>query len=194
MGNLYNYFYFAYLCVFGLAIFYLIVALTGIEYEKLRFSMPDPLRIVIAAYCAAMPVLFAPQWIIGIVQGLQAHARPTDFGMYWIYVLDLCFVLPACAIAAVLLFRKKALGYLLGGILMIKGFALMLSVAMGNYLAPLFDQKMVLGGAGGALLFSAISLVFLVLSLLFFIYAKVATLPAGTTASIADPSADHTKR
>jgi hypothetical protein len=173
MGTLYNYFYFLYLSVFGLSIFYFISAFTGIEYERLEFSIPRSLRIIIAGYCAVMPVLFVPQWIVGIWQAIQANARPTDFGIYWVYILDLCFVLPVCAITSVFLFQKKTLGYLLGGILSIKGFTLMLSVALGNYFQPLFHQKMVVGGAGGAVLFSTVSFVFLVLSIFYFIYTKV---------------------
>lgn len=173
MGTLYNYFYFLYLSVFGLSIFYFINAFTGIEYERLEFSIPKPLRLIIAVYCAVMPVLWAPQWIVGILQAIQANARPTDFGIYWVYILDLCFVLPVCAITSVFLFQKKTLGYLLGGILSIKGFTLMLSVALGNYFQPLFHQEMIVGGAGGAVLFSIVALVFLVLSIFYFIYTKV---------------------
>jgi hypothetical protein len=173
MGTLYNYFYFLYLCAFGLSIFYFISAFANIEYKRLAFDIPNPLRLIIAVYCAVMPVLFAPQWIVGILQAIQAHARPTDFGMYWVYILDLCFVLPVCALTSVFLFQKKPLGYLLGGILSIKGFTLMLSVALGNYFQPLFHQEMVVGGAGGAVLFSTVALVFLVLSIFYFMHAKI---------------------
>lgn len=187
MGTLYNYFYFLYLCAFGISIFYFIVAFANIEYKRLIFDIPNPLRLIIAVYCAVMPVLFAPQWIIGILQSIQMHARPTDFGMYWVYILDLCFVLPVCALAAVFLLQKKTLGYLLGGVLSIKGFTLMLSVALGNYFQPLFGQKMVVGGAGGAVLFSAVSLIFLVLSIFYFVYVKVIK-------RMPDPYEDHELR
>lgn len=179
MGTLYNYFYFLYLSVFGLSIFYFIDAFIAIEYERLEFSIPKPLRLIIAAYCAAMPVLWVPQWIVGILQAIQANARPTDFGIYWIYILDLCFVLPVCTLASVFLLQKKTLGYLLGGILSIKGFVLMLSVALGNYFQPLFDQEMVVGGAGGVVLFSTVSFVFLVLSTFYFIYTRVIKTDSG---------------
>jgi len=173
IGLLYTYFYFAYVCVFGLSIFYFIVAFTGIEPGKPDLSLPVPLRLAVASLCAAMPAIFAPQWIAGILGKAAAHFRPTVFGIDHVYVLDLSFVLPLCALAAIYLFRKRPLGYLLGGAILVKGFFLMLSVALGGFIEPLFGQKMVLAGmSGGALPFSGISLAFLALAALFLACAK----------------------
>jgi hypothetical protein len=177
MGTVYNPLYLSYMAVFGLSIFYLICALTGIDYGSLDFVMPNSLRYAIAAYCAAMPVLWAPQWVVAVLRNADATSRPGDFGLYWVYVLDLCFVLPVCALTAVLLVRRKALGYLLGGALSIKGFTLMLSIALGFLFQPLFGDDMVV--AGGAVQFSAVSLVFLALSALYFRCTRVGVRVAG---------------
>lgn len=173
MGTLYNYSYFLYLSVFGLSIFYLIIAFTGIEYEKLEFSIPKTLRIIIAVYCAAIPVFFAPQWIYDILNYIPMNSLPTKNGfdmMYYVYILDLCFVLPVCAIASVLLFQKKIMGFLLGGILLIKGVTLMLSVALGFFCQPLFHIDI---DFSAALQFSIITMIFLALSIFFFNYSKI---------------------
>lgn len=172
MGTLYNYFYFLYLSVFSLSIFYFINAFSGIEYERLEFSIPKSLRIIIAVCCAVMPVFFAPQWIIAILHYIQINSRPGGGGFafnYYVYILDLCFVLPVCAAASVFLFQKKILGFLLGGVISIKGFTLMISVALGFFCQPLFHQNMVVSNA---ILFSIISFAFLVLSIFYFIYTK----------------------
>jgi hypothetical protein len=173
MGTVYNYFYYLYLFVFGLSIFYLINAFTGIEYEKLEFSIPKSLRIIIAVYCAVITVFFAPQWIIEILHYILNGSRPGAGALtfnYYVYILDLCFVLPVATAASVFLFQKKILGFLLGGIMSIFGFALMLWVALGFFCQPLFHLNM---DVGDAVQFSIITIVFLVLSIFYFIYTKV---------------------
>jgi hypothetical protein len=173
MGTVYNYYYFLYLFIFGLSVFYFINAFVGIEYEKLEFTMPKSLRIVIAGYCAIMPVFFAPQWIIELWHYIQNYSRPGAGGLtfnYYVYILDLCFVLPVCAVASVFLSQKKIMGFLLGGILSIFGFALMLWVALGFFCQPLFHRNM---NVGWAATYSVITLVFLVLSIFYFIYTNI---------------------
>ena len=170
IGMLYNYFYFLYLAVFGLSIFYFIIAFTGIEYDSLKFGMPSLLRIVIAIYCAFIAVFFAPQWVVELSHIIQTNSRPAVFSFTpSVYILDLCFVLPVCALASIFLFRKKVLGFALGGAISIKGFTLMLSVAAGFFCQPLFQQNM---SVSDAVEFSALTAVFLVLSVFYFAYTK----------------------
>jgi hypothetical protein len=74
-----------------------------------------PVRTLAAILLVAL--LFVPLWGSMIAQDIQARqARPTSL----VFVLDLCFLLPAIAIAAVQLWRRRPLGYLLSGILLIK--------------------------------------------------------------------------
>ncbi len=172
MGTIYNYCYFLYLSVFGLSVFYFINAFSGIEYEGIEINVPNSLRIIIAVYCMAIAVFFTPQWIIAIVHYIQFEPRPAGGGFAfncYVYILDLCFVLPVCAAASVFLFRRKILGMLLGGILSIKGFTLMMSVALGFICQPLFLQSM---DVRKAMVFSTLSFVFLALSVLYFALAK----------------------
>jgi hypothetical protein len=174
IGTLYNYFYFLYIAVFGLSIFFFIYAFTAIEYERLEFTMPKPLRIIIAAYCAAMPAIFAPQWIIDIVRCIQTNSRPEADSMFSfntaVYIQDLSFVLPVCTMASVMIFQKKNLGLILGGILQVKGFTLLVFVAMGFIFQPLlFHQN---ADPVNMVLYSAVSSVFLILAVLFFIFIE----------------------
>lgn len=173
MATIYNWLYFFYLAVLGLSVFYFIVAFSGIEYDKITFRMPSALRIVLALYCAAVAVFFAPQWIVALLHNIQTATWPGKTGfdiIYYVYMLDLCFVLPVCALAAVFLLRRMTLGYVLGGVLSIKGFTLMLSVASGFLCQPLFHQTMSLGDV---IEFSVLSFVFLVLSVFYFTLTKI---------------------
>jgi hypothetical protein len=131
------------------------------------------LRIIIAIYCAVIPVYFVPQWIIEIFHYIKNYSRPGIDGLtfnYYVYILDLCFILPVSVLTSVYLFQKKTLGFLFGGIISIFGFALMLWVAIGFFCQPFFHINM---DIVNAVIFSIITFIFLVLSILYFIYTKV---------------------
>ena len=178
MGTLYNDCYFLYIAVLGLSIFYFIVAFVSIEYEKLEFAMPTFLRMTIAVYCVGIVVLFAPQWMVAIVKNVQSATWPGKTGfdfLYYVYILDLSFVLPVCALTAIFLLQKMTLGVLLGGIIPVKGFTLMLSVAAGVFCQPLFQQELTVGDA---VEFSVLSLVFLILAVFYLTLTKLERRPS----------------
>ncbi len=62
-------------------------------------------------------LLFVPLWGSMLAQDIAAQ-QPRVTAL--VFVLDLCFLLPAIAIAAVQLWQRRPFGYLLGGILLIK--------------------------------------------------------------------------
>jgi hypothetical protein len=176
MGVVYNDCYFIYLAVFGLSIFYFIFAFGAVDLKKLEIRLPGPLRIAIALFCAAVAVFFAPQWILAILGAIRDNLRPDTTGFafnYYVYILDLCFVLPVCVITSVMLFRNHAMGTLLGGVITIKGFTLMLSVAVGFMCQPAFHQP---PAVPQSVLFSVIALACLALGAAYFLSAKIVKL------------------
>ena len=169
LGTLYTYMYFMYMAVLGLSIFYFINAFTGIAYEKLELTISAPLRIALAICCLVIVVYFAPQWISAIWKNIQTNTWPGSDRfrtIYYVYILDLCFVLPVCAVTSVLLLQKRNLGLVLGGVIPIFGCALMVSVTAGFACQPLFQQKM---SFSDVFQFSIITLIFLILSAFYFI-------------------------
>ncbi len=131
--------------------------------------MSRPLRIAIAISCLVIVIYFAPQWVAAIWHNISTNTWPGNSGfrvLYYIYILDMCFVLPACAVTFVLLLQKTNLGFVLGGVIQILGFVLMSSVTAGFLCQPLFQQKT---SFGDLVQFSIITLVFLILSALYFL-------------------------
>ena len=64
-----------------------------------------------------MPLLLVPIWTMGILQGMRTQqAGAGDL----VFVLDLSFMIPAMTFAAVQIWRRRPVGYLLGGVLMVK--------------------------------------------------------------------------
>lgn len=172
MGTLYTYFYLAYMATLGLSIFYFIIAFVSIDYDRLQVAAPDWLRLAIVAFCGVIVVLFAPQWVVAIVGNIRTATWPGATGFhffYYVYILDLCFVLPVCALTAIFLLRKRTLGYVLGGVIPVKGFTLMASVAAGFYCEPLFQRRLSVGDAAE---FTILALVFLLLVVVYFANAR----------------------
>jgi len=73
------------------------------------------------------------------------------FGLsfYSIYILDLCFIMPAFIIVAVMTLKKRGLGFLLTPALYIMGFTLLFPLAQGEFIKPfLYDFLMDIAGLG----------------------------------------------
>ena len=175
LGSLYNYLYLLYQAIFSLSIFYFINAFTGIEYERLEFRMPKSLRLIIAVFCAVTPVVFAPQWISLILEWTHNGLRPNggNFNFFVsLPILGLCFIIPVFVLSSIFLFRKKILGVLLSGILLIKFITLFIAVSLGYLLQPLFQNNTKMD-IFNAILYSVIVFVCMVLSIFYFINTKV---------------------
>ena len=61
--------------------------------------------------------------------------------MYSIYILDLCFIMPAFVILAIKTAKNKGLGLLLTPALFVVGFTLLAPLAVGELLKPYFFHQ-----------------------------------------------------
>lgn len=116
-GYAYNVLYPLYLALMGLGVYSLIGLLAGVDLPAFAAGVDArlPVRTLAAILLAAL--LFVPLWGSMIVQDIQAQ-QPRETAL--VFVLDLCFLLPAITLAAVQLWRRRLLGYLLSGVLLIK--------------------------------------------------------------------------
>ncbi len=116
-GNAYNVFYPLYLALMGLGIYSLIGLLAGVNLQAFAAGIDGKMPVRALATILLIALLFVPLWGSMIVQDIQAR-QPRTTAL--VFVLDLCFLLPAITIAAVQLWRRRPFGYLLSGILLIK--------------------------------------------------------------------------
>jgi hypothetical protein len=84
-------------------------------------------------------LLFCPLWIGRLLPLMHSGQKPD--ALYSIFILDLCFVMPAFVIVAVLTAQNKGLGLLLTPVLFVKGFTLLFSVALGSLFKPLYHGR-----------------------------------------------------
>lgn len=125
----------AYLTLFSLSFFALVIGLLGTDAAAVRFRAARvPVRAV-AIYLIVIAVLVSAIWLkeeVGSVlsgavpQSVREFETPTNI----VHVFDLGLVLPAMTIAAVLLLRDRPWGYVLAGMLLVKASTIGLWVAV----------------------------------------------------------------
>jgi hypothetical protein len=142
-GFVYTVFYPLYLALMGLATYSLIGLLTGVDLEAFRTRASDRMPVRFIGVVLGMAVLFVPIWFSMMVQRIaMQQAGETDL----VFVFDLCFLIPAIVFAAVQIWRRRPIGYLLGGVLLIKATISGLLLTGGEFLKiqrgspPALDQ------------------------------------------------------
>jgi hypothetical protein len=121
--------------VFALSFWALVLGVAGLRREVLAAArLPRWVRIVSFAGALLQPLVFYPMWIAALLPLMAEHRHIGNY--YSIYVLDLCLIMPAFFVLAVLLLRGRALGLVLAPAMFVFGGALMLSLALGPVMAP----------------------------------------------------------
>lgn len=161
-GNVYNLFYPLYLALLGLGVYSLIGLLAGVKLTTFVAGVDARMPVRTLAAILLFALLFVPLWGSMIVQDIRAQ-QPRTTAL--VFVLDLCFLLPAITIAAVQVWRRRPLGYLLSGVLLIKaavsGILLAVStlwaVQLGYMALPVEEMGMYLfltvAGSAGVVLY-----------------------------------------
>jgi hypothetical protein len=101
--------------------------------------------------------------------------------LYSIFILDLCFIMPAFLILSLLTYRNHRTGLLLLPALYVLGFTLIFSLAVGELVKPLFGSA---PGVPALLAALALSGLFLVLG---FLHLAKLRIPAAAPSSPSGP-------
>lgn len=135
----YNSFYLVYMAIFSLTFWALVAA--GVS---LRRDLPTPrlsrtVRITSASGALLQPLIFYPLWVAMLLP-LMSTREQID-SLYSIFILDLCFIMPAFLLLAVLTYRSHPLGLMLLPAMYVLGFTLIFSLALGEVVKPLFGLE-----------------------------------------------------
>lgn len=136
----YNGLYLVYMAIFALSFWYLVYSGASLRSHSSRPSLHRRLRLASATGALLQPLIFYPLWIAMLLP-LMKSGEQID-SLYSIFILDLCFVMPAFLILAVLTYRAQAMGLILLPALYILGFTLIFSLALGEIVKPLFDAAL----------------------------------------------------
>jgi len=135
--RVYNVLYLLYLAIFTLSFYTIIYGVASIRREiPPKTELPGIMRNTAVVFRMIIPLIFINLWIGQLLPLLQT-GRKIEF-YYSIYILDLCFVMPAFLILAYMTAKKEGLGLLLAPALFIKGFTLFFALSLGETLKPLY--------------------------------------------------------
>jgi hypothetical protein len=132
----YNGLYLVYMVIFALAFWAMVLAGAHLRRDLGTPTLPKSLRNVSASGAILQPLIFYPLWI-GMLLPLMRTGEQID-SLYSIFILDLCFIMPAFLILAVLTYRSHGTGMLLLPSIYVLGFTLIFSLAVGELVKPLF--------------------------------------------------------
>jgi hypothetical protein len=158
--RVYSILYLVYMAIFALSFWSLIYGVATIRQEILHtVTLTRPMRYVSVAGSLLQPLLFYPLWISALLPLMEAGRKIES--LYSIYILDLCFIMPAFLILAIMTLKKRGLGLVLTPAMFILGFTLIFSLVIGELVKPLYQQTPDISALTMSLL---LSLLFLVLA------------------------------
>ena len=156
--RLYNGFYLVYLAVFALSFWGMVYTALELRADgPRRARLPQGIRVLSASGALLQPLIFYPLWIAMLLPLMRTGDQIDS--LYSVFVLDLCFIMPAFLILAVLTFRDRWPGLVFMPALYLLGFTLIFSLALGELFKPLFDVPVSVLSLWSSVLLSALFLV-----------------------------------
>ncbi|HYF92486.1 MAG TPA: hypothetical protein VD969_09560 [Symbiobacteriaceae bacterium] len=137
----FNQFYLVYLAIFSLSIAALVAIAAGVDAEALKrkFDASTPHGPVVG-YLSLMAFLLSLLWLSRVIPALLAGTVPEDViktgaPTSFVFTMDLGLVVPLTALAAVWLWRRKAWGYFLTGVMLLKYTTMGLALVAASWYA-----------------------------------------------------------
>jgi len=162
--RVYNAFYLLYAAVFGASFWSLAYTL-----GKFRPAAVAGLRLgsgmlrLTAISSLFIALIFTGLWVSALLPLMRSHDR-IDF-LYSIYILDLCFIMPAFIITAVMALRGMPLGILMGPAIMILGFFVIFPLGLNEIAKPAAGMVIEYGPMAVSFVFAAYMLALAALQL-----------------------------
>ncbi|MCF7923478.1 MAG: hypothetical protein K9L64_00045 [Candidatus Izimaplasma sp.] len=132
----FNALFLVYVIIFSMSFFTFVLAIMRIDVEKIKISFKEDFsKKLIVIFLLFTGFMLLAMWLGRIGPALLLNEIPVGLESYStlvIQVFDLGFIVPLSFLGAYLLANDKAWGYLLAGVLLLKGIALFTAVsAMG---------------------------------------------------------------
>jgi hypothetical protein len=143
--RMYNQLYLIYLLLFSAAFWSLILGVGQlIVRPPVVSTLSRWLHVTSAVGALLQPAIFYPLWISMLIP-LMRDRNQVD-SLYSIFVLDLCFVMPAFLFVGVGLLRHRAWARLAAPAMFVLGSVLMTSLALAELVKPAFGQPVTAAG------------------------------------------------
>jgi hypothetical protein len=143
ISALYTTLYLVYMLVFALSLLGMIVGISGFTSDLVKkVSLPRWIKNCGIIFLLLIVIIFTSKWISDLIPYTQNHTVPE---FYAIYILDLCIIMPCFIVIIYMLLKNMKLSYILLGIALLKTATLILSVAIGSFIAPAYGLQEELG-------------------------------------------------
>lgn len=167
-GSPFNGLFFLYLGILSFGVWSLIAIVPGLPVAEFgaQFGPRTPVRLV-AAYLAILAALFYLLWLRAIVPALFDSVAPaflvgTGMTTGPGQILDLGFALPVVVASAVLIWRRRPWGYLLGGSMLVMLAIESVSIGVDQWFGSVADPSSTVVSAAMVPVFAAIAAIGLV--------------------------------
>ena len=138
--RVYNWFYLFYAAAFTSSFWSLIYTLSGYRPENFSNLKISKAMLRTTAYSSLIiAIVFSALWIAALIPLMRDNNR-IEF-LYSIYILDLCFIMPAFTITAIISLQNKPLGILLAPAIMILGFFVIFPLGLNELGKPYYGLQ-----------------------------------------------------
>ena len=128
--------YIAYLAALACAAWALAI---GVARNLREAARTEPVtgarRVIVALICALTSLAFSAAWVSALTPYMLSGRQPAE--LWSIYLMDLCFVMPALATAAWWTWRRDPRGGALGTLMTGLGSVMMASLSVAEFCRPL---------------------------------------------------------
>jgi hypothetical protein len=164
MERVYNWFYLLYATIFASSFWSIVYTLSQFRSEVFAgFRFNTEMVRVTAIFSIGIAVLFTALWMGALIPLMRERNR-IEF-LYSIYILDLCFIMPAFFMTGVMSLRRRAFGILMAPALMILGFFVIFPLGVNELAKPSAGMPIAYGPMVVSFLFAALMLIVAILHL-----------------------------
>lgn len=162
--QVYTWLYPAYLAIFSLSAYGLVYGITAMHRDRLEGSeLPSGFRIAGAAFGIIIALMFNVIWFMQLIPLIQTANR-IEY-TYSVYVIDLCFVMPAFVISSLLALRNRTLGLTTLPSLFVVGIGILSPLVFAELIKPARYGMAV--DRSALMLFSILTILFIIFFVLF---------------------------
>jgi hypothetical protein len=190
-GVHFNRLFLFYCAILGLSVYAFILYMMDIVKSDVAGWLERAPVKLISFYLVAVAVIFYVLWLRSIVPALIKNSVPAEVSDYGlpvnpVHVIDLSFALPGLIIGAVLIRRKRNLGYIIASLALV--FMILLTIALAGMVIMLvvrdISEDFTVAIVFGILILTSVTLAFL-------LFRKVNSRRENT---VPDPDEQHSSR
>jgi hypothetical protein len=161
---IYTLLYFVYLAVFSLSFYTTIYSIFNVDIDTLNgLEITKRSKNLSMIYLIINAVIFNIIWSSLLLGHILSGTKP-EFA-FSIFILDLCFIMPAFFLITVFLKQNRGLGIFLAPVLLLVGFFVLIPLALTEFLKVLMFQQTI--DVGSLFLYLPLSVIFLILIVLY---------------------------